>query len=99
MLQVSVKRPLSAVALGDHVVSGCFWFRTARLMLEAIDRLVAANVRVNGEFYLDSVPSLLLDEGRDVRTFEVDKYIGWGTPEDLEDYLRWQRHFGAGRAA
>ena len=100
VLEVSVKRPLSTSPLDDHVVSGCFWFRTARLMLSAIDRLVAANQRVNGEFYLDSVANVLVTEGRRVLAFEVDKYIGWGTPQDLEDYLRWQRHFESlGRAA
>jgi NDP-sugar pyrophosphorylase family protein len=100
VLEVSVKRPLSDTPINDHVVSGCFWFRTAQLMLDAIDRLVAADLRVRGEFYLDSVPNLLVSDGRRVQVFEVDKYIGWGTPEDLEDYERWQRHFGAaGHAA
>ncbi|MGD9722736.1 MAG: NTP transferase domain-containing protein [Pirellulales bacterium] len=97
--EVSVKRPLSTAPLDDHVVSGCFWFRSARLMLAGIDRLVADNVQVNNEFYLDSVVNVLLAESRRVLAFEVDKYIGWGTPEDLEDYLRWQRHFGAGTRA
>jgi hypothetical protein len=69
-------------------------------MLEGIDRLVAENKRVNNEFYLDSVANVLIAAGKSVMAFEVDKYIGWGTPEDLEDYLRWQRHFGAvGQAA
>jgi len=95
VLDISVKQPLSATPLEDHVVSGCFWFRTARLMLDGIDRLVASNQRVNNEFYLDSVPNVLLAEGRRVAVFEVDKYIGWGTPADLEDYVRWQRHFAA----
>ena len=100
VLEVSVKQPLSATPLEDHAVSGCFWFRTAGVMLEAVDRLVANDVRVNGEFYLDSVPNLLVADGRQVLAFEVDKYVGWGTPEDLEDYLRWQRHFmAAGLAA
>ncbi len=93
--EVSVKKPLSEQRLEDHVVSGCFWFRTAQLMLEAIDQLVADNLRVNNEFYMDSVANVLLARGCDVRAFEVDKYIGWGTPADLEDYQRWQQHFGA----
>lgn len=100
VLEVSVKQPLSSMPLDDHVVSGCFWFRTARLMLDGIDRLVAESVRVNNEFYMDSVANTLVADGRRVLAFEVDKYIGWGTPEDLEDYLCWQRHFGAaGQAA
>lgn len=94
---VSVKKPISDDPLRDGVVSGTFWFRTARLMLDGIDALVASNQRVNNEFYLDSVPNVLVEAGRGVVAFDIDKYIGWGTPDDLEDYLRWERHF-AGRA-
>jgi len=43
-----------------------------------IDDLVRRDERVNGEFYLDSVPNGLIGSGREVRVFEVDKYIGWG---------------------
>lgn len=90
---VSVKLPISADPLNDHVVSGYFGFRTASLMLEAIDQLVLDDVRVNGEFYMDSVPNILLQHGHRVVAFEVDKYVGWGTPADLVDYERWERYF------
>jgi len=93
VLEGSVKKPLSAVPLGDHVISGCFWFRSAALLRDGIDRLVASGRRVNNEFYLDAVPELLLARGHRVVVFEVDKYIGWGTPDDLEDFSRWQRYF------
>lgn len=91
--QVKVKTPVSADPINDHVVSGCFWFRSGRTLLEGIDELVARGLRVNGEFYLDSVPGLLLEQGRRVAVFEVDKYIGWGTPDDLKSYLQWQQYF------
>lgn len=93
--RVSVKKPLSATPLHDHVVSGTFWFRKAKRMIDGIDELVRRNLRVNDEFYLDSVPALLLEAGRGVAVFEMDKYIGWGTPDDFRDYLRWQEHFRA----
>jgi NDP-sugar pyrophosphorylase family protein len=96
---VSVKKPISAAPLGDPVVSGTFWFRTARLMVDGIDALVAAGRRVNNEFYLDSVPDVLAAAGRRVAVFDLDKYIGWGTPDAFEDYLHWERHFAARAAA
>jgi hypothetical protein len=74
------------------VVSGTFWFRTAGLMQRGIEQLIAENIRVNNEFYLDSVPDLLVQHGRDVRVFEVEKYIGWGTPADYVDYHRWSNY-------
>lgn len=91
--EVSCKRPISGNLLKDPVVSGFFWFRRARTMFRAIDQLVAEDRRVNGEFYLDVVPNLLIESGRRVAQFQVEKYIGWGTPHDLEDYQRWQNYF------
>jgi NDP-sugar pyrophosphorylase family protein len=90
--RVSVKKPISDTPLSDHVVSGSFWFRSAELLNQGISDLVRSNERVNNEFYLDAVPGRIMDRGGCVRVFEVDKYIGWGTPQDYEDYHRWSRY-------
>jgi NDP-sugar pyrophosphorylase family protein len=92
--RVSVKVPLSTSPMHDHAVTGTFWFRTAKIMTDGIDDLVRRGERVKGEFYLDGVPNGLIRGGRDVRVFEVDKYVGWGTPHDLDDYERWATYFG-----
>ncbi|MBV9609675.1 MAG: NTP transferase domain-containing protein, partial [Acidobacteria bacterium] len=36
-------------------ITGAFWFRKASFFLEAADRLIAEDRRINGEFYVDSV--------------------------------------------
>ncbi|MCI0492902.1 MAG: NTP transferase domain-containing protein [Planctomycetes bacterium] len=94
---VSCKRTVSATPLDDHAVSGCFWFRTAQSMIDGIDSLVASDQRVNNEFYLDVVPNMLIADRRRVAVFEVEKYIGWGTPHELADYQRWERYFATQR--
>jgi NDP-sugar pyrophosphorylase family protein len=91
--RVSCKVPISENPLGDHAISGCFSFQNAGRMIEYIDRMVAENVRIRGEFYLDTLPNLLIADGRNVDIFEVEKYIGWGTPADLEDFQAWERYF------
>ena len=93
VVEISCKRPISDSPLEDHVVSGFFSFRTAGRMIEAIDAMVEAEVRVGGEFYMDTVPNLLVAEGLDVRVFEVEKYIGWGTPRDLDNFRKWEQYF------
>ena len=90
---VSCKVPISSAPIDDHAISGCFWFRRAGELLEAIDELVACNQRVNDEFYLDQVPNLFIRSGRRVAAFPVEKYIGWGTPADLRDYQAWEQYF------
>jgi hypothetical protein len=94
VVRVSCKVPISANPIGDHAISGCFSFRSAGRMIDYIDRMVAQNVRVRGEFYLDTLPNLLVADGRRADVFEVDKYIGWGTPADLDDFQAWERYFG-----
>lgn len=96
--RVGVKRTVSDAPKHDDVISGTFWFQSARFMLDSIARLVANDLRVNGEFYLDSVAALLVAEGRNLKVFRTDKYIGWGTPDELDDYCRWRDYF-ARRAA
>lgn len=90
---ISCKKPLSEDLLNDHVVSGFFWFRSAYQLFDAIDALVVSDQRINNEFYLDVVPNGLISEGNRFGTFEVEKYIGWGTPEELRDYQRWEKYF------
>jgi NDP-sugar pyrophosphorylase family protein len=93
LLEVSCKQPISDQPINDLALSGFFAFRSARLMLEGIERLVASGQRVNNEFYLDSVPNLLIAAGQRAVAFEVTKYIGWGTPADLENYQKWERYY------
>lgn len=91
--EVRCKQTISDTPSRDHVVTGFFTFRRAGQMIDAIDRLVASDQRVNGEFYMDVVPNLLVADGRRVEVFEVQKYICWGTPADYEDFQKWERYF------
>jgi MobA-like NTP transferase domain len=87
LLRVSCKQPISDQPSNDLALSGFFTFRTAHEMLSGIEQLVASGQRVNNEFYLDVVPNLLIATGRLAVAFEVTKYIGWGTPADLENSI------------
>ncbi len=93
--EVSCKLPVSNHPIDDPVLSGYFSFRTGQLMVDGIDALIQAGCRVNGEFYMDLVANVLIAAGRRVRLFEVDKYIGWGRPEELDEYQRWERYFAS----
>ncbi len=89
---VSVKKPL-ADPRTDPLITGTFTFRKADDFKRAADSLVSRDHRVNGEFYVDSLIEDAIDLGLDCRIFEVDAYIGWGTPEDLGIFEYWQSCF------
>lgn len=90
---VSVKEPISDTPENDHAVVGSFYFCKTRYFYDAIRELYKRNNRVKGEFYADSLIGILAEMGHDVRVFEVDHYICWGTPDDLRTYEYWQSFF------
>lgn len=92
---VSIKVPISDDPMRDHAVVGTFWFRRGRDFVAAADAMIAADDRVNGEFYVDQVFKYLVDAGKDVRVVEVSKYVGWGTPKDYEAYERTIAYWSA----
>jgi len=90
---VSVKKPISDNPYNDHAIVGTFYFRKARYFLDALQGMYRKNVRVNNEFYVDSCIDELVRNGLNVKVFEIDDYICWGTPDDLRTFEYWQSFF------
>ncbi len=90
---VSVKVPISDDPIKDHAITGSFYFRKVQFYQKALERLIEKDVRVNGEYYVDSLIGELIELDLNVKVFEVDDYIGWGTPEDYETFIYWQSFF------
>ena len=89
-LSVSVKKPITAEPYNEHCIIGTFWFKTASLFKDLAHELISRNMRVNNEFYVDSMIGLAIDLGKKVKIFDVDRYISWGKPEDLFEYRKWK---------
>ncbi len=90
---VSVKKPISGKPLEDHALIGAFYFSSASLFIDGYERIVSKNIRVNGELYIDSLAGELAGMGYNVKVFDVDHYVCWGTPDDLKTYTYWQSYF------
>lgn len=90
---VSVKVPISDNPFEDHAIVGTFWFRKVDFFHQALKRMIEKDIKVNGEYYVDSLMGELIELGLRVKVFEVDDYICWGTPEDYETFVYWQSFF------
>ena len=77
----------------SHVIIGTMFFRKAKYFIDGLNMNYNENIRSNGEFYVDDVINQNIKMGLNVKVFEVDNYICWGTPDDYETYLYWQRFF------
>lgn len=84
--EISCKVPISTEVLNDHAIAGAFSFKHAKDFLYASDKLIEKNRRINNEFYIDLVIDEAIKLNKNIGVFKIDKYISWGTPEDLVKY-------------
>lgn len=83
VVQVAEKTPIS-----DNATAGVYYFKSWRILRTAVCRMVAANDRFNGEFYLAPAYNYMIGAGMTVSNFTTLKqnFVSLGTPEDLERY-------------
>jgi dTDP-glucose pyrophosphorylase len=93
MIEVSCKVPISNNPIMDHAIVGAFSFKKAHYLFDAIEQMIQENARVNNEFYVDHAMNFVKKTGLNVKVFEVDHYICWGTPNDLKTFEYWQKFF------
>lgn len=90
---VSVKIPISSNPINDFAITGSFAFKNGTVFMELAEELMRRGVTVNGEYYIDSMLSIACEKNMKVISFPVEKYVGWGTPADYEEYMYWENIF------
>lgn len=97
--QCAVKQLVEGIpAEQQEVVVGTFWFAENQRFQAEYRAMVDDDDTVNGEFYIDTIARRMIARGAKVRAFTVDKYMPWGTPEELETFRYWNDVFRGGRA-
>lgn len=86
--QVTEKRPISTDPRHDPLVIGTFWFRRARDFVAGAEAMIEAGTTVGGEHYVGTSINQLIEAGKKVVCFSVDRWTCFGTPFELE-LLRW----------
>ncbi|KIL97681.1 Glucose-1-phosphate thymidylyltransferase [Paramagnetospirillum magnetotacticum MS-1] len=82
--RVAEKDPIS-----EWATVGLYYFKSARAFRQAALAMIAANDRVNNEFYTCPVYNYLLETGARVGVWEIAQTAmhGLGTPDDLDAFI------------
>lgn len=75
------------------VVTGTFTFSSATLYKRLFQELQKRDLKVRGEFYIDSLVEVARTLGVKVRIFEPEIFVSLGTPTEYETYRYWQSCF------
>ena len=82
IIKVAEKNPISNIA-----TCGIYYWKHSRDFVKSADAMIAANDRVNNEFYIAPTFNYMIQEAKWIAPFYVDQMHGLGTPEDLEVFL------------
>lgn len=77
--------------MNEPLSVGCFYVRDGNAMMDAIAGLIEEDRKVSQEFFPSLLFNDLLKDGQDVRLQDVDFFVHWGVPAQLEDVLAWVR--------
>jgi len=89
---IAEKRTISNDPRKDPLVTGTFWFRSGRDLAHSLTRAAQEDLRIHGEVYVGTSINLLIEEGLRFVTFDVDNWISFGDPFELDIYHYWEEH-------
>jgi NDP-sugar pyrophosphorylase family protein len=92
-LAIQEKKPFTENKMNEYASNGTYYFKSGRLVKKYFQQLIDKNISTNGEYYCSMVYNLMQEDKLNIRVFEIEKMLQWGTPKDLEEYLIWSDYF------
>ena len=80
--EVAEKNPISDIA-----TVGVYFWKKGSDYVKYAEEMIKENIRVNNEFYVCPVFNEAIKDNKKIRTFDIEKMWGLGTPEDLNVFL------------
>ena len=93
IVEVREKEIISENPKNDEMIIGSFWFRDANDFIDSAENAIKNDLTVNGEHYIGNSLNYLINKGKKIKTFEVNKWVSFGDPFELEVHNYWEDFF------
>ena len=90
---IQEKQPWTDEPIKEFASSGSYYFRTAKLMRDAFRETMERELMVGGEYYVSMAYKPLFEKQLPVTVYELQHFMQWGTPEDLQEYQLYSKMF------
>jgi beta-phosphoglucomutase-like phosphatase (HAD superfamily)/dTDP-glucose pyrophosphorylase len=80
--EVAEKNPISDIA-----TVGVYFWKKGSDYVKYAEQMIEKNIRTNNEFYVCPVFNEAIQDGKEIRPFNIKKMWGIGVPEDLNYFL------------
>lgn len=93
MVELREKQSFTDNRSNEFASTGVYYIEDWKTFSHYARELLKKQETVASEFYASLIFNPMVQDGKSVCVFEVDKFICWGTPEDLEEYTFWSEYF------
>jgi NDP-sugar pyrophosphorylase family protein len=98
IVEIVEKKTISDSPEQDPLVVGTFWYRRAGDFVRGARSMMEKEITVNGEHYVGTSINQLLGEGARFVIFDVEQWISFGDPFELQVLEYWQEFFSDSKA-
>ena len=93
LTDIQEKQPWTDNPIEEYASSGGYYFDSGSLCLSAFDEVIERDLNVNGEYYVSLAYKVLAERGDAVAIYDLQHFMQWGTPADLQEYQGWSDAF------
>lgn len=93
LIEIREKRCFTDQPMNEYASAGTYYFQSGALLKHYFQRAIERDLQTGGEYYASMPYNLMVEDGLDVYVYELEHFLQWGTPEDLEEYQAWSRYF------
>lgn len=93
LLELREKQSFTPQRHNEYASAGLYYFNTWEMFVHYARRTLQEGRGPWPEFYVSLLYNPMVADGKKILITEVDKFICWGTPGDVEQYRFWSTYF------
>lgn len=74
--------------ISNTATCGIYYYKKGSEYVKYAKQMISKNIRIKNEFYVAPVYNEYIFDNKKIKTYDVQKMFGLGTPEDLEYFLK-----------
>lgn len=93
MLEIKEKHSFTENKMDSYHSAGTYYFRRGSYIKKYFRELIEKDINIKGEYYASIPFQLMKEDGLRIYIYELEHFLQWGTPEDMEEYIYWSEYF------
>lgn len=93
MLEIREKHCFTESKMDSFHSSGTYYFSKGAYIKRYFQMLMDKDINIKGEYYVSMPYQLMKEDKLNIYVYELEYFLQWGTPEDLEEYLYFSDYF------